>query len=289
MYAIYIRAWWSLCERQQRPIDDLELLRGWLSGMASGPHAWSPSTLRVALAAISSLWTAIGRAEPLADGPTRQWFLRTLMRRIAVPPRRKAPVLRPDLARAIDTARRHAADPHPYQRLAGLRDHALLLLGWSCALRRSELAAIEVGHLAVGADGGWTLLIPASKTDRRRQGQQIPLYPSRQAHLDPVRAVQSWCRAADIRSGPVFRRISRQGAVAERGLDPASVGWILKGYDLGRDVSAHSLRSGFVTQARLDDVATHRIKVVTRHRSDRMIDVYTRQIDIRRQGPGPLL
>jgi len=49
--------------------------------------------------------------------------------------------------------------------LRGLRDRALLLVGWTAALRRSELVALEVGDLGFEPEGV-VLTIRRSKTDR---------------------------------------------------------------------------------------------------------------------------
>jgi integrase len=52
--------------------------------------------------------------------------------------------------------------------LRGLRDRALLLVGWAAALRRSELVALEVGDLSFEPEG--VVLIDSALEDRSRGG-----------------------------------------------------------------------------------------------------------------------
>ena len=56
------------------------------------------------------------------------------------------------------------------QTLKGLRDRALLLLGFAGAFRRSELVALDTEHLRERPEG-LEVLIASSKTDQEGQGQ----------------------------------------------------------------------------------------------------------------------
>jgi site-specific recombinase XerD len=56
--------------------------------------------------------------------------------------------------------------------LRGLRDRALLLVGWAAALRRSELVALEVADLSFEPEGV-VLTIRRSKTDREGAGASV--------------------------------------------------------------------------------------------------------------------
>lgn len=88
---------------------------------------------------------------------------------------------------------------------AGLRDKALLTVGFAGALRRAELAAIRVDHLDVG-DRGLRLTLPRSKGERSRRAVPVPL-PYGGTSLCPVRALLRWQQAAEITEGPLFRRV----------------------------------------------------------------------------------
>ena len=56
--------------------------------------------------------------------------------------------------------------------LAGLRDRALILLGFAGAMWRSELVALDVEHVT-WTKGGMKLLIERSKTGAEGEGAEI--------------------------------------------------------------------------------------------------------------------
>jgi integrase len=91
--------------------------------------------------------------------------------------------------------------------LPGLRDRALLLVGFAAALRPSELAALTIEHLSRHSDG-IALLLPWRKNDQEAQGTTVWL-PAGQTDLCPVTALEAWLAAADISHGPAFRRLWR--------------------------------------------------------------------------------
>ncbi|EQB08619.1 hypothetical protein L286_01850 [Sphingobium sp. HDIP04] len=98
----------------------------------------------------------------------------------------------------------------------GLRDAALLRVAYDAGARRSELVAIEVGHIeGPDSDGAGTLFIPSSKTDREGEGAYAYLSP---ATMD---AIARWREKAGIRKGPLFRRVETHfdGSVAAIGTE----------------------------------------------------------------------
>ncbi|MEK6439170.1 site-specific integrase [Pseudonocardia sp. T1-2H] len=144
----------------------------------------------------------------------------------------------------------------PEPDLAGLRDRALLLVGFFAALRRSELAALRVEEISAH-DRGLVLTLPRSKTNQRGEEHELVVLPraGRRAHC-PVTAVQTWLDAAGIADGPVFRKISRGNRVLDRALHPESINDLVQAAVAraglpGGPFSAHSLRAGFVTYAHL--------------------------------------
>ena len=74
---------------------------------------------------------------------------------------RKSPLLAAQLIRALATMRTD---------LVGLRDRALLLIGFSAAFRRSELVALDVADVEVSEDG-LTMTLRRSKTDPEGAGR----------------------------------------------------------------------------------------------------------------------
>ena len=133
--------------------------------------------------------------------------------------------------------------------LRDLRDRALLALGFAGAFRRSELVALTVEDVVETPDG-FRVTIRHSKTDQEGAGQEIAI--PRGVKLRPVEAVQAWIQAAGIASGPIFRRVRKNGMLGTEALTAASVAEVVKeraaaaGLDAA-EFAGHSLRAGFLT------------------------------------------
>jgi integrase len=138
--------------------------------------------------------------------PAIRETLRGIGRRHGAPQRRAAALTTAEFRKLLAACR---------DDLAGLRDRALLLLGYAAALRRSELAAVEHEHLQFTADG-LELLLPGSKGDAAGKGARVGVPRGQRPETCPVRAVEAWLRASAIRYGPVFCRVTRWGADARR-------------------------------------------------------------------------
>ncbi len=287
-YQPYLGAYWQLCLARGRQLEDAALFRGFVLAIAR--HAGrkpAASTLQVVASAVAALLGALAMRSPLHDPATRHWLAVELATRARRKPKRSDAILIEQISTAILSTEAMIA-AGGVQRLRGLRDRALILLGWTCALRRSELVAVHRQQLRPTRAKGWELVIPEAKTSLG-EDQIIPVVRATTPRFDAIAAVTAWVAAGRIRSpAPLFRRLLRDGTLGEQPLNPAAVRGILRQHGLGDGFSPHSLRSGFVTQARLNGSANHQIRVVTRHRSDAMLDVYTRQVDPDRQGPAPL-
>ncbi|MNT37454.1 site-specific tyrosine recombinase XerC [compost metagenome] len=105
-------------------------------------------------------------------------------------------------------------------------------------------------------------------------------------------ALETWLAAAGISTGPLFRRIRRGGHVGE-GLSDAAVNRIVKARcaqaELEGDYSAHSLRSGFVTEAAAQQVPLAETMAMTGHASVATVVRYFRAADARRSRAADLL
>jgi integrase len=148
--------------------------------------------------------------------------------------------------------------------LTGLRDRAMLLIGWAGAFRRSELVGIHCANI-VTDDRGRGVIVNIYNTKTNKRGatvKQIDANPN-DPELCPVRALNEWLERANINDGVVFRRVSKSGRVLGA-LSPRFVDLIVREYDkraaydnaTGAPVgfSAHSLRSGYATQATIDGI-----------------------------------
>lgn len=99
--------------------------------------------------------------------------------------------------------------------LTGLRDKAILLLGFAGAFRRSELAALTVADI-MEVPEGLQVTIRKSKTDQEGRGHTIAIYNG--AHMQTAKALKTWLAAAGIMEGYLFRPINKAGRVKEAGL-----------------------------------------------------------------------
>lgn len=135
--------------------------------------------------------------------------------------------------------------------LRGLRDRAILLVGWQGGgRRRSEIVAAQVHHFA-DVEGGVHWTIPRSKTDQTGKGIVVPLPLGEIPAYCPVRALRAWLDASGIKSGHVFRSIDRFARVGDRPLTSEHVSILVKRSveALGLDpklFAGHSIRSGFL-------------------------------------------
>jgi site-specific recombinase XerC len=92
--------------------------------------------------------------------------------------------------------------------IKGLRDRALLLLGFGGAFRRSELVALDVADLEETEDG-LRVTICCSKTDQEGIGTTIAIV--RGGASCPVKALRAWLNAAGIAEGTLFRPVRMVG------------------------------------------------------------------------------
>ena len=164
--------------------------------------------------------------------------------------------------------------------LSGLRDRALILVGYAGAFRRSELAAIDCAHLSFTKDG-LVIDLCRSKTDQEATGRKVGIPFGKDEATCPVRALRCWLAKSGITTGAVFRGVNRHGRPSRRGLHKDCVGWILKraARRAGlkpEPVGGHSLRAGHVTQAAMNGVSERDIMRQTGHKSAEMLARYIR-------------
>jgi len=134
----------------------------------------------------------------------------------------------------------------------GLRDTALILIGFAGAFRRSELVAIKREHCVFDVHG-LSIYIPFSKTDQEGEGRIVDIPFASDEQFCPVRMLRKWIAMADCADGYVFRRVNKSGNIQAEGLNPHSVARILKNrcepFGFSAEIAGHSLRSGHVTSA----------------------------------------
>ena len=171
--------------------------------------------------------------------------------------------------------------------LLGLRDAALVLVGFAGGFRRSELAGIYIYDLKFSTDGV-VVTVRKSKTDQEGAGREVSLPSGSSSQTRPVLALRQWLDAAKITDGPVFRSVGRYGHVSRRGLHKDSIGKLLKraAARAGMNVDplgGHSLRAGCVTQAAMNGVREFVIMRQTGHKTVATLRRYIRSGEIFRE------
>ncbi len=149
------------------------------------------------------------------------------------------------------------------------------------ALRRSELAAVQVSHVAEHPNGA-VLTLPRSKTNQTGEQTELVVLPrAGNPTRCPVTTLQHWLTAAGITDGPVLRPVSTGNRPQPRPLHPESVNTLIQNAVARAGLnptpfSAHSLRAGFVTYAPLRGATDRAIAHQTRHRSLATLGGYVR-------------
>jgi site-specific recombinase XerC len=173
--------------------------------------------------------------------------------------------------------------------LTGLRDRALILVGFVGALRRSEIAALRLEHLTE-CERGLELYLPVSKGDREGKGETVPL-PYGQTALCPVSALHAWFDAVGITEGAAFRRIWRSPPPKDKpeaearflvgadAIDDGTVARIIKrraaAVGLNPELfGGHSLKRGAMTTGMDANVHPARLKRLGRHRTYAVMGEY---------------
>lgn len=230
-----------------------------------------PSSIRRRLAAIAKMHSVRGLPNPCAAEPvpsTIRGIEGTLGSRVVA----KAPATLDVVERMVATCRTDT--------LEGLRNRALVLVGYAAALRRSELVGIHVEDLT-WSDTGVTMLLRHSKTDQRGLGQ-LKAIPYVDGSLCAAKSLKGWLQASGTRAGPVFRGFTVAGSLRPTALTPQAIAVLIKSLaaSAGLDpaqFSGHSLRAGHVTQARASGVADSLTMQTTGHKRLETLEMYDRR------------
>ena len=184
-----------------------------------------------------------------------------IRRKHARPPAQKEAILPEDLRDMLATL------PHD---LRGLRDRAILLIGFAGGLRRSEIVSLDHGKDDTPDSGGWVEVLEGGIliTLRGKTGwREVEIARGSSDQTCPVHALTQWLHYARIDFGPIFVATSRNGlkATSER-LSDKHVARLIKSCareaglrpDLPeaervRLFSGHSLRAGLASSAEVDE------------------------------------
>jgi integrase len=283
-----------------------------LSAQVTQDGAWcyQPATLRRRLAGIAAAHREAGEASPTRD-PAVTRVMVGIERERRAPPRRARPLLTEDI-RAILAGMTYRSWPAG---VTAARDAFVLLAGFAGALRRAELTALSTDDVVLHPHDGLHVSIRTSKTDQTGRGALVALPYGEHAGTCPVCAYLRWTsllattengRAAAIRrvrttpawtewshlctdpdvpelpaGVPLLRGVRTGGEIGDAAVTGEALRVMVKrraraaGLD-DTDVSFHSLRAGFVTQARRNGAEHRAVRRQTRHSSDAMVELYDR-------------
>lgn len=247
---------------------ELPTILAYLSNLADS--GFKVSTIQRRLSAISK-WQEVHGYERPNQHPLVKRLLKSIKRRLGTASKQSKAALTLHIQKCLSsidiTSKR------------GLRDKALLLLGFVGAFRRSELVSLQIEDLSFDANG-LTVYLRKSKTDQEQEGSLKAIPYSSDPNLCPVRTLQHYLSFLNTQ-GPLFVSILKGDRVQDRPLHASGrdVDRLVKQY-LGKEFSAHSLRVGFVTQAKLNQADDHSIMSQTGHRSSTMLHRYTQIVNI---------
>ena len=233
------------------------------------------ATLQHHLAAIAKAHKSAGYPSPVKDNQLIAETLKGIRRTHGAAVTQKAPVLTEDLRMMLRTLP---------EKLLGVRDRALLLIGFAGAFRRSELVSLDVADLSFTAEG-LLITLRRSKTDQDGAGRQVAIPCGAHEQTCPVRAARAWLGQSGITEGAVFRPINRHCRILHARLTPNAVARIVKRYVAATGLNAdsfsgHSLRAGFVTSAARAGEPERRIMRTTGHKSVEMVLRYVRRANV---------
>jgi integrase len=154
--------------------------------------------------------------------------------------------------------------------LRGLRDRAILAIGFAGGLRRSEIVGLDCGPRQTEDGSGWLEIFPEGVllTIHGKTGwRDVEIGRGSKADTCPVALLETWLRLGRIGHGPLFRAIARKngGVASERLTDKHVVRLVqtcalaagLRG-DLAEGerrlaFGGHSLRAGLASSAQIEE------------------------------------
>ncbi|NSY14965.1 site-specific integrase [Agrobacterium vitis] len=228
---------------------------------ARGAKANSVSTIERRLSSLS--WNFAQRGLAL-DRKDRH--IATVMAGIrnshARPPVQKEAVMPDDIIAIIETLDRGT--------LRGLRDRAMLLIGYAGGLRRSEIVGLDLKADQTEDGRGWIEILDKGMlvTLRGKTGwREVEVGRGSSDATCPVVAIETWIKFAKLAHGPLFRRVTGQGkSVGADRLNDKEVARLVKRSAIAAGVrgdlseierafkfSGHSLRAGLASSAEVDE------------------------------------
>lgn len=247
-------------------------------GLRRKPGALKVSSLRRMLASLSVAHTERGAHTPTTF-PQVKLLLRRAQQLQAGQGKRKMKAITKDILEKMVAS----CDDS----LHGTRDKALLLVGFaSGGRRRSELVNARIDDLQKTSEG-YVLTLRKTKTDQTGKGHCVPISSI------AASALKAWLVQSGIRQGHLFRGIHGKYTLTKSICGDAIHNMVKRRIAaIGQDPSdygAHSLRSGFLTQAANAGTTLGDAMALSGHRSMDIANAYYRHASILDNPAGRLL
>ena len=178
----------------------------------------------------------------------------------------KKPILINDLKTIIN-----AIDKEKNEK-KGIRNKALLLIGFAGGFRRSELVEIVFEDIEF-VNEGVKIFVKRSKTDQSGEGmiKGIPYFAN--PNYCPVHSLKKWINENQDQTGKIFNISDKNVALTiKRDAEKAGV-------DQSK-YSGHSLRSGFATSTAEQGAEERSIMAMTGHKTTQMVRRYIREANV---------
>ena len=266
----------------QHKLPNLPATAGCVSAYIADRHGQlAIATLQRHIASISTAHKTAGYASPTENELVRTTMqgLRALGNQIGKRAGRKgkAPALTAEHMRRV-------IDAIPYDH-AGVRDIAVLLIGYKAALRRSEIASIRWENIDMQVEG-MVLNLLGTKTDSEYSGQRVAIAyeGGKYCAVQAIMRYSTLCNSQGIgtEQGAVFRNINKHLQLGES-LTAASVGAIVTARcaEIGLDgMTAHSLRRGHLTEGHKQGRNEADLMRTSRHKSVQVFRGYIDDADL---------
>ncbi len=154
--------------------------------------------------------------------------------------------------------------------LRGIRDRAILLIGYAGGLRRSEIVCLDAHKDRTPDNGGWIEILEGGVVltlNAKTGWREVEIARGSSDRSCPVHALEQWLHFARIDFGPVFVRVARDGKRAlDSRLSNKHVARLIRATVLESGIrgeipakdrlalfSGHSLRAGLASSAEVDE------------------------------------
>ncbi len=240
----------------------------------------SPSTLRRRLAGIRKVHRLLRLENPVED----EEVLIAMRRALRNKPRRQKQ------AHGLTSELRDKLLAACPDTLLGLRNRALICVGYDTLCRRSELVSLRIEDMAPLEGGAMSILVRRAKND--------PFGDGRYGYLtaQTVKTLEKWLDAAPVKGGWLFRKISGQ-TIGANALHPYTVNRIIKGAasaaglenEIVRNLSGHSMRVGAAQDLMLDGEGLLSIMRAGGWKSMNIVGRYVEHAELRARKQSPRL